>query len=957
LTRPRRAGATGHALAVVGAYTALFTWLHARPLVEGGYLAGTDLFDYYLPIFLSPITLWSTYELSGLPALADSQNAAFYPLNLLFGHVFSSWTGYVVSAYVVAASLTYAYVYNRTRSVVAAAVAGLAYGMSEAMLERLEHLTIVHTMAWLPLVVLAIDRLDGRWHPGWVAAGAFGIGSCLLAGHTQPAIYIIYCCALYALAGGIASRGRLPYALAIVTLFAGGALLAAVSALPLWEASRDAVRQDVSFAQFVSHSNTPAQMLTFFVPAIAHEGREAPTYVGLATVVFALVAACGARRQWWVAFWSVIAIVSLLAGAGDATPVTAWLHDVPLYDRFRVVARQLVLAAFGLAVLAGCGIARVRTRSASPRAVGIAATVVAGAVLLVVAALVTAPGAVPLAAPSETGWPSWLPGNHLGAQAVIAAATLVVCVVFAAGRTRATYAALALVALLFVDLASAQPYPLTWSGLQAPVVPGDAIYPSVHARTLRRALEPQDQRALAPAGVTVDPIVPGAFARLWRLPVAGAYGAIQTRRYSQLAAMGTTGGVEDRLFADANSALDVLAVRYLVMDRRELGNQRSFTSHGVEWAEGRLDVPVGPEECGQQHPRTAAFALPAHIAVKRIALVAALRCSESLSQGTQVGTLSIVGPRGERHDVPVRAGHETAEMTLAFAESRRRARHQPAQLFEERADGSGYLMQAELPAPITGGRLEIRLHTPGWLQLHRLTVLDEEGRSVPIGRPDIFLLDGTRWRVASTFFTSRTSDRERDEDVADEQEVVVLENLRARPRAWLAHEVIPLNERDMEIAIHHSLLPDGRPFDSAGMALVDAGEPGAAWAPEGAIVRTDDVEPGRVRVKVTSNAGGFLVLSESFYPGWRARIGDRVVPVRRTNLSLQGVAVPPGDQVVTFEFASFTFAVGAVASTVAAVGLAVLAAWALRRRNDIPASLPPTQTGDAVRGGYAGAGG
>src|SRR5687768_3967556 len=116
-TSPHRTWrAARHPLAVVAAYTALFTWLHSRPLVEDAYLAGTDLFDYYLPIFLSPITMWSTFELAGLPALADSQNAAFYPLNLLFGHVFTSWTAYIVSAYVLAASLTYAYVYSRTQS-------------------------------------------------------------------------------------------------------------------------------------------------------------------------------------------------------------------------------------------------------------------------------------------------------------------------------------------------------------------------------------------------------------------------------------------------------------------------------------------------------------------------------------------------------------------------------------------------------------------------------------------------------------------------------------------------------------------------------------------------------------------------------------------------------------------------------------------------------------------------
>ena len=933
-TLPHRAWrAARHPLAVVAAYTALFTWLYARPLVEDAYLAGTDLFDYYLPIFLSPITMWSTFELAGLPALADSQNAAFYPLNLLFGHLFTSWTAYIVSAYVLTASLTYAYIYNRTRSRLAAAVGGLAYGMSEAMLERLDHLTIVHTIAWLPLIALAIDRLEARWHARWVAIGAFAVGSCLLAGHTQPAIYVIYVCALYALCGGIASRARPDYYAAVFGIFAAGALLAAISALPLYEASREAVRQTVSFGQFVSHSNTPAQMLSFFMPAIEHEGREAPTYVGLAIVVFALVALRDWRRHWPVAFWSLVAAVSLLAGAGESTPVAQWLHDVPLYDRFRVVARHLVLAAFALAVLAAFGIATVQARALSRR-VAVSATAVFAAVLLTAAAILAGSDAIPLAPPAETGWTSRIPGGAVAAQLTVAAATVLICI--ACARTRQRVAGVALVALVFVDLATAQPYALRWSGLQAPVVPADAVNPSVHAKALREMLEPDQQRLLAPAGVTVDPVVPGAFARLWRVPVAGAYGAIQTQRYAELAAMGTTGAVDHRVLADHDTALDLLAIRYLVMDRDEFGGSSAFRKRDIEWAGTRLDVPVGPEECGQQHPRTSTYALPPHVAVKRLALVAALRCSEGVVQGTEIGTLSIVAANGERHDTPLRAGIEIAEFSLALPAIRQRARHQPADVFESHDGGHGYFTRIDLPRPVEEARLEIRLHgTPGWLQIHRITALDDTGTSAPVGRPDVFLLDGNRWRLARTFFTSPTSDRERDEDSPDEREIVVLENRRARPRAWLASEVVPLGERDMTLAIHHSLLPDGRLFDPAAMALVDQGDmPAATYRSEGAIVRTQSVEPGRIRVMVSSNAGGFLVLSESYYPGWRAQTGGRELPVHRTDLSLQGVTLPPGEHIVIFEFDSRTLGAGAAASAIALTGLIVLAGWSWRRRAD-----------------------
>jgi hypothetical protein len=494
---------------------------------------------------------------------------------------------------------------------------------------------------------------------------------------------------------------------------------------------------------------------------------------------------------------------------------------------------------------------------------------------------------------------------------------------------------------LLVDLTTAQPYGITLSGMQAPVIPSAALQPSVHARALRDALAPDHQRLLSPAGVTTDTLVPGAFARLWQIPVAGAYGAIQTQRYARLAAMGTTGGVDYRLLADDDAAVDVLAVKYVVMDRRDLARSDRFTNSGVEWGSARLDVAVGPEECGQRHPRSATFALPPQVSVARLALVSALRCSEDVAQGAEVGTLSIVDAAGSRHDVPLRAGIETADASLASAAGRHRARHLPAEVFESHDGAFGYLARIDLPRPLRGPRLEVRLHgTAGWMQVQRLSVIDESAVTVPIALLDLFLFNPERWRVAASLSTSTTTDRTADEDEPGEEAIVVFENRRARPRAWLAGEVVPLTEPQQAIALHHSVLPDGRRFDPAAMALVDAGEEQAASSQDGsrssgrpsALVTTQSVEPGRIRVNVTSTSGGFLVLSESYYPGWRARIGNRDVPVQRANLALQGVSVPPGEHVVTFEFSPLSLRAGAAASLIALAALIGLGAHQVRRR-------------------------
>src|SRR3954466_9914921 len=113
------------------------------------------------------------------------------------------------------------------------------------MLERLRHIPHVHVIAWLPLIVLALDRIRGDHQRRWIAIGAFAVGSCILAGHPQPAMYVMYCAGLYALTAFVAGREpgsglrdpRLWRGLAATAaMFAIGILLSAVKALPLIEA-------------------------------------------------------------------------------------------------------------------------------------------------------------------------------------------------------------------------------------------------------------------------------------------------------------------------------------------------------------------------------------------------------------------------------------------------------------------------------------------------------------------------------------------------------------------------------------------------------------------------------------------------------------------------------------------------------------------------------------------------
>ena len=76
--RPSTRASLRDAAVVVAGYTALFCWLFASPLIDGTYLAEADLYDWFLPIFLSPIARWSHDMYAGLPLFADTSDAQPY---------------------------------------------------------------------------------------------------------------------------------------------------------------------------------------------------------------------------------------------------------------------------------------------------------------------------------------------------------------------------------------------------------------------------------------------------------------------------------------------------------------------------------------------------------------------------------------------------------------------------------------------------------------------------------------------------------------------------------------------------------------------------------------------------------------------------------------------------------------------------------------------------------------
>ena len=88
------------------------------------------------------------------------------------------------------------------------------------------------------------------------------------------------------------------------------------------------------------------------------------------------------------------------------------------------------------------------------------------------------------------------------------------------------------------------------------------------------------------------------------------------------------------------------------------------------------------------------------------------------------------------------------------------------------------------------------------------------------------------------------------------------------------------------------------------------------------------VRPANTRLTATVDAptAGWLVLAESWYPGWTATVDGHDAPIVRANINQKAVAVPAGTHRVTFVFWPRSLARGALVS---ALALACLLAAAL----------------------------
>ena len=170
--------------------------------------------------------------------------------------------------------------------------------------------------------------------------------------------------------------------------------------------------------------------------------------------------------------------------------------------------------------------------------------------------------------------------------------------------------------------------------------------------------------------------------------------------------------------------------------------------------------------------------------------------------------------------------------------------------------------------------------------------------------------------------------------LAFRNEIDVYENTRVLPRAFIVHRA--LVERDVDSILRIMGSPG---FDPASMVVLEEAAPGgfAPATPPPSPGRAAITNYGEDRIEIVADlpANGWLVVSNTFYPGWEATSDGRPVRLQRADCAVIALPLEAGRHTVVLEYRPSSIARGKILTLLGLMlsvsGMAV-AAYVGRRR-------------------------
>lgn len=947
-------------LAPLVAISVAFIATFGPTLFRGHLYLGGDSFVYSYPLRTvvwrmlrhGELPLWTPDIMSGYPLLSMAQLGIGYPLTWIYlflpSHVAEQI--YVLLPFLLIPIFTYAYVRELGCSRPAALLAGLSFGYGGATTNLMGLIGMPnHSVMWLPLLLLFIERARSQSFARCLFWAAIVYGLSVLNGHGQLFLHVGLVGLAYAAIISLSGAGKRseggwnnwkPLAVCIGAVAIGSGL-AAFQILETMAALRQSVRSSLKPHEFVDGYFSPAVAFKSLVaPLFTPRYADVTTYAAPLVCLLAIFA-CGyafaaqeRERRLRIWLWLGVAVVAAILIVGPRTPLYPLLYHVPVLNLFRVPSRFAFEWTFALSILAAFGWDAAGTylrRDASGRRAAIFS--VAALLLLAVVALVW--WRVTLR--SRTVIESrefWYSGSAISSYLwwKLGAVLLTLVAFWQSWRITKASSQSALLMALIVLACMNEPWIMItnwWASFAK--TSARVTTPASLTRYLQQINRENnrvytrfdlftDEKAEAPR---IDPM---DLTAMYGLRNVAGYEPLLLDRYSR--ALGNVGldsvnaapgyPANDLLFGNESHVLDLLNTTYVASFPNLHTNQVQPDVYG--------GVPFDLTEAGKEiTPGTTALIGLPDTTADSLAIVSSLANSSGVEQGAVVARVRVFTVEGHVIERDIRAGEETAEWAHDRPDVKAMIRHQSAPVFDRQAgdlqnsyQANRYFAQILFDERLRVRRIEVvNVSDHVSLALWAATLRDSvTGKAETLSRRLLNVQEHPeRWRTEHGL-----------------QDLLILRNLRACPRAWLVAEAEAVSSEE---ALRR-ILGESK-FDPSRVALLEVNSNQLPQLPGGPVAtnsgaRVLEYRANRLLVETDAPTATVLVLSEIFYPGWEATIDGKPAQIFVTDYLLRGVALPAGRHRIEMIYRPPAARKGAIISIAMLVVLAGLASYLKRRR-------------------------